>query len=157
MHPHDLDEMPFGQDLTWSGVTLGKRVLVADDDAAMRYLLTLVLHERGYEVYCVSSGTEMLDRLSDRGAHGLRRNRFDLIVTDVRMPGASGLDVVDQLRRDGDSTPVIAVTAFPHDATQSRARRLAIRLLAKPFDLDTLRQAVDLALRVPSTPEGDIQ
>jgi len=58
------------------------------------------------------------------------------------MPGASGLDAVDRLRRAGGTTPVIAVTAFPHDSTRNRAQLLEVQLLAKPFDLDTLRDAV---------------
>ncbi|MEI9937917.1 MAG: response regulator [Pseudomonadota bacterium] len=123
-----------------------KRVLVAEDDAAMRDLLLLVLRERGYAVDSVSSGSQMISVLSERRPDGSLAEHFDLIVTDVRMPGASGLDAIDQLRRAGGMTPVIAVTAFPHDATRNRAQRLEIRLLAKPFDLDTLRDAVEAAL-----------
>jgi DNA-binding response OmpR family regulator len=63
------------------------------------------------------------------------------------MPGASGLDVIDQLRELGDATPVIIVTAFPQEEVLERARGLDIRLLAKPFELDTLRAAVDWAIR----------
>jgi len=124
-----------------------KRVLVAEDDAAMRDLLLLVLCERGHAVECVSSGSQMISRLTARRPDGSLAERFDLIVTDVRMPGASGLDAIDQLRRAGGTTPVIAVTAFPHDSTRNRAERLEIQLLAKPFDLDALRAAVEAILR----------
>ena len=131
---------------TFPQVLHAKRVLVAEDDAAMRDLLLLVLRERGYAVDCVSSGSQMMRVLSERRPDGSLAEPFDLIVTDVRMPGASGLDAIDQLRRAGGITPVIAVTAFPHDATRDRAQRLEIRLLAKPLDLDTLRHAVKAAL-----------
>jgi len=130
----------------WPQVAHPKRVLVAEDDAAMRDLLLIVLRERGYAVDCVSSGSQMIRVLSERRPDGSLAEQFDLIVTDVRMPGASGLDAIDQLRRAGGATPVIAVTAFPHDATRNRAQRLEIRLLAKPFDLDSLRNAVEAAL-----------
>jgi len=132
-----------------------KRVLVAEDDAAMRDLLLIVLRERGYAVDCVSSGSQMMRVLSERRPDGSLAEPFDLIVTDVRMPGASGLDAIDQLRRAGGLTPVIAVTAFPHDATRNRAQRLEINLLAKPFDLDALRSAVEAALgsRAPAQHE----
>ena len=139
--PWSEDEPP-----TWPQAAHPKRVLVAEDDAAMRDLLLLVLRERGYAVDCVSSGSQMIQLLSERHPDGSLAERFDLIVTDVRMPGASGLDAIDQLRRAGGLTPVIAVTAFPHDATRNRARRLEIQLLAKPFDLDALRNAVEVAL-----------
>ena len=129
----------------WPRVEHSKRVLVAEDDAAMRELLWLVLRERGYSVECVSSGSQMMRVLSERAPDGSLCERFDLIVTDVRMPGVSGLDVIDELRRAGSVTPVIAVTAFPHDATRNRAQRLEMRLLAKPFDLDVLRNAIESA------------
>ncbi|HYP99862.1 MAG TPA: response regulator [Polyangiaceae bacterium] len=132
-----------------------KRVLVAEDDAAMRDLLLLVLSERGYAVECVSSGSQMIQVLSERHPDGSLSEPFDLIVTDVRMPGASGLDAIDQLRRAGGVTPVIAVTAFPHDATRNRAQRLAIHLLAKPFDLDVLRDAVAAALEAKLAPRAE--
>jgi hypothetical protein len=108
------DESP-----TWPSVTVGKRVLVAEDDAAMRDLLTLVLRERGYEVDCVGSGTEMPSVLAECRPQGALADRFDLIV----------------------------VTAFPQPDIRERARGLEVRLLAKPFDLDTLRSAVDWAIR----------
>ena len=139
--PWSEDEPP-----TWPQGPHPKRVLVAEDDAAMRDLLLLVLRERGYAVDCVCSGSQLIRVLSERHADGSLAEPFDLIVTDVRMPGASGLDAIDHLRRAGGMTPVIAVTAFPHDSTLNRAKRLEIRLLAKPFDLDTLRDAVAAAL-----------
>jgi len=140
---------------TWPQAAHPKRVLVAEDDAAMRDLLLLVLRERGYAVDCVSSGSQMMRVLSERRADGSLAEPFDLIVTDVRMPGASGLDAIDQLRRAGGMTPVIAVTAFPHDATRNRAHRLEIQLLAKPFDLDALRNAVEVALGSTSPPRSE--
>jgi CheY-like chemotaxis protein len=146
--PMSPPEEPWSEDdaLVFPQVVQPKRVLVAEDDAPMRDLLLLVLRERGYAVDCVSSGSQLMRVLSQRRPDGSLAEPFDLIVTDVRMPGASGLDAVDQLRREGGITPVIAVTAFPHDATRNRAKRLEIRLLAKPFDLDSLRSAVSAAL-----------
>jgi len=141
---------------TWPRGPHPKRVLVAEDDAAMRDLLLLVLRERGYAVDCVSTGSQMISVLSQRRPDGSLAEPFDLIVTDLRMPGASGLDAIDQLRRAGGITPVIAVTAFPHDSTRNRAQRLEILLLAKPFDLDTLRGAVAAILdsRLASHDQG---
>jgi CheY-like chemotaxis protein len=123
----------------WDGLPVGRRVLVAEDDPAMRDLFALVLRERGYQVETVSTGSELKSLLSEAepGRH------FDLIVTDVKMPGGSGIDVIDQLRQNGDSTPVLIVTAFPQDHIRKRARDLEVRVLAKPFDLDTFRSAVD--------------
>ena len=126
----------------FQGIPIGRRVLVAEDEPAMREVLASVLRERGYQVATVSSGTALNDLLGRVGT-----TSFDLILSDVRMPGASGLDVVDRLREAGDATPVVIVTAFPQDEVVQHARRLEVRLLPKPFELDTLRAAVDWAIR----------
>lgn len=125
------------------GLPVGRRVVLAEDDSAMREMLAVVLSEAGYQVTTVADGAELARFLREPapGTH------LDLIVTDVNMPGGSGLDVIDQLRRDGDDTPVIVVTAFPQEDIRKRARELGIRLLAKPFELETLRAAVDWAIR----------
>jgi DNA-binding response OmpR family regulator len=136
---HDWsDERP-----PWSGLPVGRRVLVAEDDSDLRELFAIVLRERGYQVATVSTGSE-LGRLISSTAPA---ERFDLIITDVNMPGGSGLDVIDQLRQSGDTTPVVIVTAFPEPDIRERAHGLEVRLLAKPFELDTLRSAVDWAIR----------
>ena len=122
------------------GMPVGRRVLLAEDDQAMREILALVLSEAGYQVTTVADGAEL--------RRSLREVRFDLVVTDVNMPGGSGLDVIELLRQNGDTTPVIVVTAFPQAEIRVRARALGLRLLAKPFELETLRAAVDWAIRV---------
>jgi DNA-binding response OmpR family regulator len=132
-----------GGTATWDGLPVGRRVLVAEDDPAMRDLLALVIQDRGYQVATVSTGSELRSLLSEPDPKG----HFDLIVTDVKMPDGSGLDVIDQLRQHGDSTPALIVTAFPQDDIRQRARDLEVRLLAKPFDLDALLSAVDWAIR----------
>jgi DNA-binding response OmpR family regulator len=125
----------------WHGLPVGRRILVAEDDPAMRDLLAQVLLERGYQVATASSGSELRCLLSES------EPRFDLIVTDVNMPGSSALDEIEQLRQKGDNTPVVIVTAFPEDEIRRRARGLEVRLLEKPFELDTLGSAVDWAIR----------
>ena len=128
---------------SWHGLPVGRRVLLAEDDVALREMLATVLSESGYQVATVSDGSELRQLLRDAAPEVA----FDLIVTDVNMPGGSGLDVIEQLRQNGDTTPVIVVTAFPQDDIRMRARELGLRLLAKPFELDTLRAAVDWAIR----------
>jgi DNA-binding response OmpR family regulator len=118
-------------------------VVLAEDDTAMRDLLVVVLSDAGYQVTTFTDGAELARFLGELSPSA----RFDLIVTDVNMPGGSGLDVIDQLRRNGDDTPVIVVTAFPQADILERAHELGLRLLAKPFELDALRAAVDWAIR----------
>lgn len=129
----------------FQGLPVGRRILVAEDEPAMREVLATVLREHGYQVATVSSGLELKRMLGAGCSSG-----FDLILSDVRMPGASGLDVIEDLRQAGDGTPVVIVTAFPRQEVIERARGLTVRLLAKPFELDTLRAAVDWAIRSSS-------
>ncbi|HYP76147.1 MAG TPA: response regulator [Polyangiaceae bacterium] len=127
----------------WHGLPVGRRVLLAEDDVALSEMLALVLSESGYQVTTVGDGAGLTHALRERSERG----RFDLIVTDMNMPGSSGLDVVDWLRTDGDFTPVILIAAFPEDDIRKRAGALGLRLLAKPFELEALRAAVDWAIR----------
>jgi CheY-like chemotaxis protein len=128
-----------GGTATWHGLPVGRRVLVAEDDPALRDFFALVLIERGYQVATVSTGSELKKLLSEVGAE----SHFDLIVTDAKAPDGSGLDAIEQLGQNGDSTPVLIVTAYPQDDIRQRARALEVRVLAKPFDLDAFGSAVD--------------
>jgi DNA-binding NtrC family response regulator len=77
---------------------------------------------------------------------------MDLVISDERMPGMAGLEVLDALRRAGWPTPFILITGFGDQATHASARRLgASAVFDKPFDLDDLRKTV-LQLLVPDDP-----
>ena len=110
-------------------------ILLAEDDEEFRALLALVLAGDGYAVDQVPDGTAFLQKVGEQ-------SNCDLIITDIRMPGASGLDVVSRLRCRGSRIPVIMLTAFSDESTQQRALLLGATLFHKPFDLDDLRTAV---------------
>jgi len=115
------------------------RVLVAEDQREMRVLMCEVLRREGYEVVEAASGTELVERLVQGMVADDDARAPDLIVTDVRMPGCSGLEVLARLRRNDWSTPVILITAFGDLATHEEAQRLnAAYVLDKPFELDDL-------------------
>jgi CheY-like chemotaxis protein len=95
--------------------------------------------EDGFEL---SDYVEML-----RGQQGGSLAPPDLIVSDVRMPGCTGLEVLARLRQRGLECPVLLLSAFADAETHAEARRLGARaLLDKPVDLDVLRAAVDAAV-----------
>lgn len=121
------------------------RVLVAEDDPELRRLVAAALRKDGLEVIEVEDGNELhLEMLFD----GVGVGRLpDLVVTDIRMPGRNGLDVVAAVRRRGWTTPVVFITAFGDDATHQRARSLGqCTVVDKPFELDDLRLVVRGAL-----------
>jgi DNA-binding response OmpR family regulator len=119
------------------------RILLAEDDFEFRGLLATALREDSYEVVEACDGQALLDELAgalsaDDGTHG-----FDLVVSDIRMPGYSALDVLTGARSVLLNTPVILITAFGDRATHERARFLGARaVFDKPFEIDDFRKAV---------------
>ena len=114
-------------------------ILVVDDLRPQRELLAKCLREWGYEVVDVPSG--------DQAVMVMQASRIDLLITDVRMPGMSGLELVPVVREHFPAVPVLLVTAFP-DVRQAVAaiKDGAVDYLTKPIDLDELRDLVGHAL-----------
>ncbi len=113
-----------------------RRILVAEDDADMLALLVETLRHHGSVVHAVADATSMRARIL------VFNDTLDLIVSDVRLPGGSGLCVLEDLRCTVGATPVILMTAFSDDETRSRAHALGATLLDKPFDMGILRAIV---------------
>jgi DNA-binding response OmpR family regulator len=117
------------------------RILLAEDNDDMRAMLASVLRRDGYLVIEAKDGRELVKHLTLHGAG--EASDIDLVISDVRMPGASGLDVLAGLREIDWSMPVILITAFGSADTKERAGQLgAAILLDKPFELEELRHAV---------------
>jgi len=132
-------------------------VLLAEDDDAMRVLLARRLRRDGFQVVEARSGYEALERL----AHALISEPpvwFDLIISDVRMPGYDGLNIVASLRHLPVHIPVILITAFGSAAAHATAVRLgAFAMLDKPFDVDDLMTLVRAATAAHATSRADIR
>lgn len=132
-----------------------KRILVADDDPAMRAVLETYLLGEGYEVLPSASGGDLLWAVESMSLQGWPADTADLLITDVRMPGVSGLEVVSWLRAARWAMPIILMTAFPEDAVATAATRFGVRLLAKPFSLTHFGEVVGEAMASalgPTTP-----
>lgn len=120
---------------------MGARLLLAEDDPELRRMMARALRRRGYAVVEAHDGRELVEVLL-RAVTGERGLMPALIVSDVRMPGHTGLEVLARLRRIDWRTPVILLTAFGDPETHAEAERLgAAALLDKPFDLDDLCSA----------------
>jgi DNA-binding NtrC family response regulator len=118
-----------------------KRVLIADDEKNMRWVLSEALAAEGYEVIEAADGMELLDRLQEALASPFAMP--DVIVTDVVMPRYSGLGVLQAIRRANWFTPVIVMSAIGDASITQKAKELgAVAFFKKPFELDELRLAV---------------
>ncbi|MBP1635436.1 MAG: two component transcriptional regulator, Fis family [Acidobacteria bacterium] len=106
-------------------------ILVVDDEPAQRTVLAGFLRKRGFEVVQAAKVEDALGELSAR--------TIDLVLTDLRMPGASGIDLLEGARRINPEVPVVVMTAFGTVASAVDAmKRGAADYLTKPIDLDEL-------------------
>jgi CheY-like chemotaxis protein len=118
-------------------------VLVAEDDLEMRRLIAQTLRKDGYQVVEARDGVELLAYVKHSLYYGASRPFPSLIISDIRMPGWSGLEVLSALRRIDPCVPVLLITAFGDACAHAEAQRLgATEVLDKPFDLSDLRRLV---------------
>ncbi|HRI07618.1 MAG TPA: sigma-54 dependent transcriptional regulator [Nannocystaceae bacterium] len=114
-------------------------ILVVDDDPAMRDLLATELRRGGYDSVLASDRDEALARLAER--------RIDVVVTDLRMPGASGNDLCREIVQSHPTIPVIVMTGFGSmEAAVESIRAGAYDFLTKPFPFEKLKVALERAL-----------
>jgi len=116
-----------------------QRILVVEDEPDLRKVLSTLLRRGGYTVDLAEEGNGACDRLS--------HEVYDLIITDLKLPGRSGIEVLRASRQACPETPVIVITAFGTDETAAEARRLgAFNYILKPFDTDKILADVEIAL-----------
>lgn len=116
-----------------------KRVLVVDDEASIRDLLSKTLALADYEVDTTGDGAAALDRM--RGA------AYDLLIADLKMPGMDGLTLIRQARRIKPSLPVIIITGFSSESSAIEAVNLGVDgYLTKPFRVPQVLAAAAKAL-----------
>ena len=121
------------------------RILIVDDDHGQRSLLETFLRAQGYETQAAASGEAALQLLAEQP--------FAMMVSDVRMPGMSGIETLRRVRQKHSALPVLLVTAFADIRSAVTAMRDgAVNYLAKPIDLDELITSVRLALDPASAP-----
>ena len=97
------------------------RILLVDDDDALRDALADLLESRGYDVVAVDDGK--------RGLEQCQRESFDLVVTDFRMPGLGGMELLKELRESNPKMPVIMMTAFSTADSAIEATRVSPGIL----------------------------
>lgn len=117
------------------------RVLVIDDDLACRVLAALLLEHAGHSPTAVAS--------VDRGLERLSTAEVEVVVTDLNMPGRTGIDLLLQMRELGLPQPVIVMTGSDDEAQIARTVELgAAAVLRKPYGTGALEAAIDRAFRL---------
>lgn len=106
-------------------------VLLIEDDALVRKLLEKRLELAGWEVTALRDGSQLLERITERPA--------DLILIDLGLPGADGLTLVEQLRAQGISAPILVLTAYELPHLHATVRGVGANdLIQKPYDQEEL-------------------
>ena len=127
----------------------GARVLVADDRVHIRTFLREYLTLEGYDVDVAEDGTDALAKAT--------ATDYDVVLSDIKMPGMNGYEVFTAIRRLGKGTQVILMTAYGYDPTHSVVMSVADGLsevLYKPFDLQRLGRAIEKALAARAAARG---
>ena len=135
-----------GRRLTDVSARLGRapRVLLAEDDDDVRWSLTALLLDRGYDVHSVGSGTELWEALEATIFSERPRDAPDVVITDVRMPGFNALGVLDHMRCAGWDGPALVISAFGDAQVRLRVEQMGgAEFFEKPLDLDLLEAAVE--------------
>lgn len=115
------------------------RILVAEDDDEMRIMLVQALRSAGYKVVEVPSGIELLDYFNYLLVRGPCGKKISLIISDIRMPGFTGLEILQGMRHYKGFPPMILITAFGDEMTHAEAKRSgAAVVFDKPFDVNDL-------------------
>jgi len=119
------------------GAATPVRVLVSEDDDQMRTFLALALRHEGYDVTTCADGIALVDHIG--AVLASQEDAFGLVISDIRMPGLSGLEFLQGTAAWQGIPPVILITAFGDEETHARARRLGARaVLDKPFGTEEL-------------------
>jgi two-component system response regulator PilR (NtrC family) len=115
-----------------TGPAAKPRILVVDDEPSMREMLRIVLRRDGYDVTVAANGTEAIEIL--------QRDRMDLLLSDIRMPDISGVEVLRVAKEANRDLVAFMMTAFASTDTAVEAMRLgAVDYFTKPFNMDELR------------------
>lgn len=110
-------------------------ILLVDDEDHLQEVLGLLLELDGHKVTTAYSGEQALKIAAE--------SQFDLVVTDLKMPGMSGLDIIKAFKETNPDIRVIMITGYPTEESEAEARRLGVDdYITKPFHMDRMREVL---------------
>jgi DNA-binding response OmpR family regulator len=113
---------------------MAKRILIAEDDPASRELIFVHARNQGYDVVAINDGVELLTIFANE--------RFDLIITDLLMPNLNGVSAAEIMKMQGNTVPVIALTALFPEETLFVQHKFT-KIFHKPCDYKVLFEYVE--------------
>jgi DNA-binding NtrC family response regulator len=126
------------------------QVLVIDDDAVVGHSFDRVLSQQGYDVDTALSGEEGLEDIAARN--------YDIVFTDIKMPGIDGIEVAERIRRKCPWTPVVVITGYGTSENEARASVLGVSgFVRKPLTPEMIESVTRKALETPVEPMAEPQ
>ena len=120
------------------------RILIAEDEEAIRSLIARALRQDGHEVMTANDGAQALDVL------GREQGAFELLLSDIRMPVMDGIALAHAAARRHPAVTILLMTGYADQRERAQGLDALIHdVIAKPFSLGTMRRAVSDALRAP--------
>jgi len=118
---------------------MNKKILIVDDEKLIRWSLTKIFTQDGYEVKAVEKGEEALKEIN--------KTTYDLVITDVRMEGIDGIEVLKEVKKISPKTKVIIITAYGTPNIRKLASKFeAFSFIDKPFEAEQIRTTARSAL-----------
>jgi DNA-binding response OmpR family regulator len=120
---------------------MGKKVMVVDDEEDIRLTVGQILEVSGYEVIPAETGQDCLEKME--------RERPDLVILDIMMPGMSGWDVAARIKENDDWShiPIVFLTAKGDDMSVGMGGLASVEYIVKPFDVIKLKESIDRILK----------
>jgi two-component system chemotaxis response regulator CheY len=133
----------YKSDLLFGALTGNGRVLVVDDEPAVRNIVRLILEKAGYDVLEAENGEAAIEALNT----GENRLVLDVVICDIRMPKINGVQAIEYFQRQYPHVPIIVLTAYPETQMAVSFMRSGVaNYLIKPVDAQKLRDAVESAM-----------
>jgi len=121
------------------------KILIIDDERSIRETLEMFLREKEYEVITAKDG--------ERGLEAIQKERLDIVILDIHLPGMDGLAVLKKIKERGENTSVIMITAYHDTETAMRAIKIgADEYVRKPIDVDEFEIIIDKVVNKSAQP-----
>lgn len=112
-----------------------KKILIVDDDETILYILRRFFIGEGFEVFVAKDGLEAMKRL--------KAEKLALVLTDIKMPSFSGVDLIKFIRQNMKGIPIVAMTAYPHLYPEKKNGNEVEGYFVKPFDINEMLSSIE--------------